>query len=95
MIIVIRKQTEDKFVAHVDDPIVTHQSDPNFDALKPFQNGIIAEGNTWGEALENIKKKINKYIDGYKGATGNFPSFTKDGTATIISENTTMDDFLK
>lgn len=95
MIIIIRKQTDGKFVAHVDDPIVTYQSDSNSNAFKPFQNGIIADGNTWGDALENIKKEINQYIDAYKRTRGDYPSFTKNGTATIISENTTIDDLLK
>lgn len=95
MIIVIRKQSDGKFVANVDDPTVTFMSDPNPDDFGPFRNGIIADGNTWGEALENIKRQINEYISVYNRAKGELPEFADNGVATIISENTTLADLLK
>ena len=93
MIIVIKKQEKGDFFARVADPTLTYASDPN--VFDEFKDGIIARGTTWGEALDNIRKQINKYITIYRDVMGEFPGFAKDKTTSIISENLTSIDLLK
>ena len=78
------KKNGDTYVAQVTNPIISHMSDPNPDDFAPFRNGIIAEGATAFDAFENIKKNINRYINVYHRATGGFPRFAPEGSATFI-----------
>lgn len=94
MIIVIRKQPENDFVAFVADPVCTYWSDQFANDFAPFKNGIAAKGNTWAEALENIKGRINEYRNVFMNATRREPEFIEDGKATIITEKFDIDDFL-
>lgn len=93
MTIIISKQREGKFVAKVDSPVITFISD-HVD-FEPFRDGISTVGNTWGEAFENIKMQIERYLSVYKNATGELPGFIYDGNATIINENINYVDLLK
>lgn len=78
------KKNGNIYVAQVTNPIISHMSDPNPDDFAPFRNGIIAEGATAFDAFENIKKNINRYINVYHRATGDFPRFASEGSATFI-----------
>lgn len=94
MTILIKKVADKEFVAIVTDPAVTYISEYEIE-FAPFRNGIESRGTTWSEALENIKKQIDRYLNVYKSIFGRFPNFTKDGTATIITENVTIMDFIQ
>lgn len=93
MTIIISKQRDGKFVAKVDDPVITYISESA--DFKPFRDGISTVGNTWGEAFGNIKMQIDRYISVYKNVTGELPGFIYDGNATIINENINYVDLLK
>ncbi len=95
MIIVIKKQAENRFIASVADPKITFISGEHEKNFAPFRNGIVAEGKTWGEAWINIKHQIDRYLNVYLAATGESPQFVKDGKATILSEGVVIDDLLK
>lgn len=95
MLIVIGKESANKFLAFVADPVLTFASGEHETEFEPFRNGIFACGETWGEALENIKSQINKYVNVYKIAMGGFPQFIQDGKAKIITEDVVVEDFLK
>lgn len=94
MTILITKITDSKFVAKVIDPVVSYMSAPNPDDFVQFENGINAEGETWEQALRNIKKEISKYLSVYQTANGALPTFIGCKT-TITTEGTTFEDILK
>lgn len=94
MIIVIRKEPNNKFLAFVADPKSTFVSGYEIE-FEPFRNGIVAEGQTWGEALENIKHQVDKYREVHIKAMNEEPEFIKNGQVTIITEGAVFEDFLK
>ena len=63
MIIVIKKQAENRFIAFVADPKITFISGEHEKNFVPFRNGIVAEGKTWDEAWINIKHQIDRYLN--------------------------------
>lgn len=44
-------------------PVIVHKSEYGYDASCPFLPGCASQGETYDEAVENIKIAIREYLD--------------------------------
>lgn len=44
-------------------PVVIHKSEYGFDASCPFLPGCASQGDTYEDAVENIKSAIKEYLE--------------------------------
>ena len=44
-------------------PVIIHESEYGFDAYCPTLPGCVSQGDTFDEALENVKSAIKEYLE--------------------------------